>query len=501
MYRLDEHPQTCVRYDVHAVYLGTPGPDMRCAAGLIGRTQTVSFIPGQGARAGAGRRAPAAPPRREAGGTVLQRLAAVHGTITQNAVKHELKVALGPAPPGATVLGTYGTDPAVVEQVLNTLRLAPAGTAPTAPVRVGAVAAGDDRRDGPAGRAVGAARAAGPAARVRRDCPASASPARRPRRQRRPSAQTPTSDCRCRRPSLPAILRRRCAVAANAAAAVVPASPPSPPKPSPTPFHPVSGFDTCTAPSTSTMRAWRSDYAAVGVYIGGANAACADGNLSASWVKTRGQHGLGAPADLRRAAGPVLGRGSGVLINPGQRRRGGQRGRRGRGRRRAAARPSPGSPIYYDMEAYNGGTSCTDAVLQFLGAWDRQVQAAGYVTGVYSSQDSGIVDMQTATVKKTPGFTPPERDLDRAVGQRRVAQRRDADLAADRPEQAVRGQRQRDHRRDHAEHRQGHRGRAAGPLTRRGSASARYRGEPAKPVRVNRRGLISSRHGPTQRPP
>src|SRR6202034_4001593 len=51
VYRLDEHPRTCVRYDVHAVYLGKPGPDMRCAAGLIGRTQTVSLIPGRGVTA------------------------------------------------------------------------------------------------------------------------------------------------------------------------------------------------------------------------------------------------------------------------------------------------------------------------------------------------------------------------------------------------------------------------------------------------------------------
>ena len=54
VYRLDEHPETCVRYDVHAVYLGTPGQDMRCAAGLVGRTQTVSFIPGKGAATGSG---------------------------------------------------------------------------------------------------------------------------------------------------------------------------------------------------------------------------------------------------------------------------------------------------------------------------------------------------------------------------------------------------------------------------------------------------------------
>src|SRR5580693_5115711 len=52
VYRLDQHPTTCVRYDVHAVYLGTPGTDMQCPAGLVGRTQTVSLIPGKGTAAG-----------------------------------------------------------------------------------------------------------------------------------------------------------------------------------------------------------------------------------------------------------------------------------------------------------------------------------------------------------------------------------------------------------------------------------------------------------------
>src|SRR5487761_1783772 len=131
VYRLDEHPQTCVRYDVHAVYLGTPGTDMRCPAGLVGRTQTVSFIPG---RPGA----PAAPgqPTTSAGadGTELQRLPAVHGEVLQEAVQHELRVDLGSgsgAQPSATVVGTYGTDPGVIEQVLNTLRAAPSGAAST----------------------------------------------------------------------------------------------------------------------------------------------------------------------------------------------------------------------------------------------------------------------------------------------------------------------------------------------------------------------------------
>jgi Domain of unknown function (DUF1906) len=45
------------------------------------------------------------------------------------------------------------------------------------------------------------------------------------------------------------------------------------------------GFDACTAPSTNALQAWSaSPYRAVGIYLGGVNRACKDGNLSASWV-------------------------------------------------------------------------------------------------------------------------------------------------------------------------------------------------------------------------
>ena len=88
VYRLDEHPQTCVRYDVPAVYLGKPGANMRCTAGLVGRTQTVSFIPGQGAATGPVAGSPSRSAAADgADGTELQRLPAVHGAITQNAVQ------------------------------------------------------------------------------------------------------------------------------------------------------------------------------------------------------------------------------------------------------------------------------------------------------------------------------------------------------------------------------------------------------------------------------
>jgi hypothetical protein len=37
------------------------------------------------------------------------------------------------------------------------------------------------------------------------------------------------------------------------------------------------------------------------------------------------------------------------------------------------------------------------AVLTFLDAWDRQLQVSGYVSGVYSSAASGMVDLQTTS--------------------------------------------------------------------------------------------------------
>ena len=48
-----------------------------------------------------------------------------------------------------------------------------------------------------------------------------------------------------------------------------------------------NGFDVCDTPSTQTMSEWSgSPYRAIGVYIGGVNAACSQGNLTSSWVAT-----------------------------------------------------------------------------------------------------------------------------------------------------------------------------------------------------------------------
>jgi Domain of unknown function (DUF1906) len=393
VYRLDEHPQTCVRYDVHAVYLGTPGPDMRCPAGLVGQTQTVSFIPGRGTAAGpaAGSSGHAVAPA-AAGGTELQRLPAVHGTVTQNAVRHQLEVALGATKSGATVLGTYGTNQAAVEQVLSTLHLAPAGTAPTvqsAPVPP------------PPGGTSQRAKLSSERAPVAARRAATGAPGQ--------AGASPASTAAEKAPA-PAYTNWHGVPAHWPVEIVSPSPSPSPPrqpKPPPTPVQPVSGFDTCGAPPVPTMRAWRSAYAAIGVYIGGANVGCQRGNLSAGWVQTVASMGWGLLPTYVGLQAPCWG-GQGALIDPGNAVAEGSAAAADAVSDAKAVGLAAGSPIYYDMEAYNGGGSCRGAVLNFLGAWDSQVAAAGYVTGVYSSQASGIVDMQAAAVGRTAGFTPPD---------------------------------------------------------------------------------------------
>jgi hypothetical protein len=154
------------------------------------------------------------------------------------------------------------------------------------------------------------------------------------------------------------------------------------------------GFDACTAPSPSSMAAWRaSPYRAVGVYIGGVNRACSQPALTASWVDTQtaaGWHliptyvGLQAPTSAcsscaKLSASQATAQGNAAAVD-------------------AVAKASglgmgAGSPIYFDMEAYTQTASATAATLAFLEAWTEQLHQLGYVSGVYSSSGSGIEDI------------------------------------------------------------------------------------------------------------
>lgn len=356
VYRLDQHPRTCVRYDVHAVYLGRPGPDMRCPAGLAGRAQTVSFIPGQGNAAGSG--------TGQAGGTELQRLPAVHAMIKQHSDTQELVVSLSAGTHAATVLGTYDANPGAVARVLGTLRPAPAGTAPSAQT-------GSEQ----------ALQRAQPTKPLKKG---GVSPA-----WHGVPANWPTQVVEPATPGRPS----------------KPGKPSKPSKPA-APARPAGGFDTCTAPPLATMRAWRHEYADIGIYIGGVNAACASGNLTASWVKRAAGMKWGFLPIYVGPQAPCWGY-RGALINPKTAASKGNTAAADAVKRAKLLGLPKGSPIYYDMEAYNGNTSCKEAVLKFLGAWNRSVAAGGYVTGIYSSEASGIANVAEWTTGGNKGFTPP----------------------------------------------------------------------------------------------
>ena len=49
VYDLGADPTTCVRFDVHAVYVGHPGPDMECPATINGHAASILVEPLAGA--------------------------------------------------------------------------------------------------------------------------------------------------------------------------------------------------------------------------------------------------------------------------------------------------------------------------------------------------------------------------------------------------------------------------------------------------------------------
>ncbi|MFB6894556.1 DUF1906 domain-containing protein [Kitasatospora sp. NPDC056327] len=84
---LTADPTSCVRFDRHAVYLGTPGSEQNCPAGLTGRTEALLVQPYQGA---------------DAAGT------------TVSAIAHEVVATA----PGIRATATYDTDQALVRGIL-----------------------------------------------------------------------------------------------------------------------------------------------------------------------------------------------------------------------------------------------------------------------------------------------------------------------------------------------------------------------------------------------
>ncbi|MGW8505113.1 DUF1906 domain-containing protein [Streptomyces sp. CLCI03] len=270
-------PTACVRFDRHAVYLGTPGTQQNCPSRLVGRTEALLVEPdtsGEAAR----------------GGT----------TVSED----DREIAGGAR--GIRVTATYAEDQSLVRKILTG-----AGVSASAP---------------------------------KSKARASAAPAAQPEA----SAS---------------------ATAATSSAALT--------------NYTGKGFDACAAPDSATMNAWKahSPYNAVGIYIGGRNRACAQKNLTASWVQQQASAGW-------RFMPIYVGAQASQITSPAAE---GRSAADDAVNQAAALGLGPGALLYYDMEAYNKNYSGN--VLGFLSAWTEQLHARGYNSAVYSSSSSGIADL------------------------------------------------------------------------------------------------------------
>lgn len=304
VFHLTARSTVCVRFNRHALYLGSPGSRQRCPAHAAGHTEAILVAPLAAAAASArGGAAPALAPVTVAGAQSAQ------GSETQLAI----------AAHSVRVTATWGRNPKLVQRALGVKKLsvsAPATSSPPPPAR-SAVAS---------------------AAGFRTDARSSAVPH---------TGTVFTGD----------------------------------------------GFDACSTPSTTQMTAWSaSPYRALGVYIGGANMACSQTNLTSAWVGQEwaaGWHliptyvGLQAPSNSCGCA----------AITPSQATTEGTDAAIDAVTHAQAVGIGTGNPIYFDLESYTRGGSRTSSVLAFLSAWTTQLHADGYGSGVYSSADSGIADL------------------------------------------------------------------------------------------------------------
>jgi hypothetical protein len=159
------------------------------------------------------------------------------------------------------------------------------------------------------------------------------------------------------------------------------------------------GFDACAAPAQNTMSAWlaHSSYQAIGIYIGGSDRGCAQPNLTATWVTQQAAAGWHF---IPLYVGPQVAYSGEVTAARPQ----GATAAQDAVVQAQALGFGPGTPIYYDMEAYPPARRL--AALKFFSAWTTELHSLGYKAAVYSSSDSGISDL--ANNYANSAFTMPD---------------------------------------------------------------------------------------------
>ncbi|MEU6773354.1 glycoside hydrolase domain-containing protein [Streptomyces sp. NPDC046759] len=160
-------------------------------------------------------------------------------------------------------------------------------------------------------------------------------------------------------------------------------------------------FDTCAAPSLSAMKAWHTGfYGAAAVYIGGKNRGCSQPNLTASWVKSVDSTGwklipiyVGAQPPCQSGSNPEkLTATTAASL--------GKTDADDAVSKASGLGMKAGSPVFLDMEPYDvSNTSCNDAVLTYVRAFDKELRAKIYRPGFYGFTSSSAKAIATAADK------------------------------------------------------------------------------------------------------
>ena len=118
------------------------------------------------------------------------------------------------------------------------------------------------------------------------------------------------------------------------------------------------------------MTSWlNSPYRAVGIYIGGANRACAQANLTPSWLTSIAAQGWSYFPLYPGLQSSCVQAGGDATIKTSQAAAEGKAAADDAVTQATSLRIPAGTPLIYDMEAYSPG--CNSQVTTFLSAWDR----------------------------------------------------------------------------------------------------------------------------------
>ena len=171
------------------------------------------------------------------------------------------------------------------------------------------------------------------------------------------------------------------------------------------------GFDTCAAPSTSTMGAWWSGtpWAFVGVYIGGSARGCSQPNLTSSWFNTTNAQGwryeliwVGPQAPCTTFASRMS-----YDLNTAYQQGKNEADSAYNALSALGFGTAQGTPVVYDLENYPNSSSCRAAVKSFMQGWvDQLAVAPAQVSGVYGSAcGSYLADF--ASIARPPAYIVP----------------------------------------------------------------------------------------------